>query len=72
MAAPGTLPSRTCWWSSFVVLVATPLVPAAGGDAILQHIAAHRSVHCLQQALWLAPNVLLGITFPALRPVPKT
>lgn len=52
--------------AALVVLVVTPPVPAAGGDAILQYIAAHRSVYILEQVLWLAPSVLLVVTFLAL------
>jgi hypothetical protein len=52
--------------SALVVLVVTPPAPAAGGEAILRYIAAHRSVYILEQVLWLAPSVLLVVTFLAL------
>ncbi len=41
-------------------------VPTAGGAAILQYIASHRSLYILTQALWLVPSVLLMVTFLAL------
>lgn len=48
------------------VLLVAPPAPAAGGEAILRYIAEHRSVYILEQALWLAPSVLLIVTFLAL------
>jgi drug/metabolite transporter superfamily protein YnfA len=43
-----------------------PVAPSSGGAATLQYIAQHRSVYILEQALWLAPSVLLIVVFLAL------
>ena len=43
-----------------------PPAPASGGAATLQYIASHRSFYILAQTLWLAPSVLLMVTFLAL------
>jgi hypothetical protein len=40
--------------------------PTSGGAATLQYIAEHRPVYILEQALWLAPSVLLTVVFLAL------
>lgn len=43
-----------------------PAAPTEGGAATLEYIAAHRAVYILAQVLWLAPSVLLIVTFLAL------
>src|SRR5512142_1200278 len=57
-----------------VATVLTFLVPAAptsGAAAILEYIAANRSVYMLEQVLWLVPSVLLTLVFLALYPALK-
>ncbi len=48
-----------------------PPPPEEGGGAILDYIAAHRTVYIVEQALWLAPSVLLTVAFLALAIVLK-
>jgi hypothetical protein len=48
-----------------------PEAPSSGGAATLQYIADHRALYILQQILWLAPSVLLMVTFLALWPALK-
>jgi hypothetical protein len=55
----------------FVVVFAVPAAPTSGGAATLDYIAAHRSIYILEQALWLAPSVLLTVVFLALYPALK-
>lgn len=43
-----------------------PPAPLSGGAATLQYIASQRSFYILAQTLWLAPSVLLMVTFLAL------
>ena len=43
-----------------------PAAPESGGAAMLEYIAAHRTVYMLEQVLWLAPSVLLMVVFLAL------
>ncbi|HET7037945.1 MAG TPA: hypothetical protein VFI42_19890, partial [Thermomicrobiaceae bacterium] len=43
-----------------------PAAPESGGAAVLEYIAAHRTVYILEQILWLAPSVLLMVVFLAL------
>jgi hypothetical protein len=58
----------------FVALIAvslaleftTPRQPDTGGEATLQHIAAHRKVYILKQALWYGPSVCAIVVFLAL------
>jgi hypothetical protein len=58
----------------FVALIAislalefmTPRQPEAGGAATLQHIASHRKVYILKQALWYGPSVCAIVLFLAL------
>jgi hypothetical protein len=45
---------------------AVPPPPAEGGAAILDYIAAHRTVYIVEQILWLAPSVLLTVATLAL------
>lgn len=49
-----------------VVEFTQPSAPTSGGVAVLEHIAAHRTVYIVQQILWLAPSVLLVVVFLAL------
>jgi hypothetical protein len=49
-----------------VIYFVVPPPPEEGGAAILDYIAAHRSVYILEQVLWLGPSVLLTVAFVAL------
>lgn len=53
---------------ALVVVVATPAPPTSGGAATLQYISAHRSLHILEQVLWLAPSLFAIVVFLALYP----
>jgi hypothetical protein len=58
----------------FVALIAvalaleltTPRPPASGGAATLEHIARHRTMYILKQALWLGPSVCAIVVFLSL------
>ncbi len=58
----------------FVALIAvslaleftTPRQPETGGAATLQHIAAHRKIYILKQALWYGPSVCAIVVFLSL------
>ena len=52
--------------AAMVVDFAVPAPPEAGGGAVLDYIAVHRSVYLLEQVLWLAPSVLLVVATLAL------
>jgi hypothetical protein len=52
--------------AALIVNFTVPTAPTEGGAAILDYIAAHRSVYLLEQVLWLAPSVPLMIVFLAL------
>ncbi len=56
---------------ALVIVFTVPPTPTAGGAAILEYIATHRSSYIVQQALWLLPSVLLIIVFLALYPALK-
>lgn len=56
---------------ALVVEISLGEYPTSGGAAVLEYIAAHRSVYILQQILWLMPSVLLMIVFLALYPALK-
>lgn len=51
---------------SLVLEFTTPRQPAAGGAATLQHIASHRKVYILKQALWYGPSVFAIVVFLSL------
>lgn len=51
---------------SLVLEFTTPRQPSAGGAATLQHIAAHRKVYILKQALWYGPSVFAIVVFLSL------
>lgn len=51
---------------SLVLEFTTPRPPDAGGAATLEHIAAHRKVYLLKQALWLGPSVFAMFVFLSL------
>lgn len=58
----------------FVALIVVSLVlefttsrpPDAGGAATLEHIAAHRKIYLLKQALWFGPSVCAIVVFLSL------
>jgi hypothetical protein len=43
----------------FYVVTPAPPLPAAGGGAMLEHIAANRVAYAIKQVLWIAPNLLM-------------
>jgi hypothetical protein len=51
---------------SLVLEFTTPRPPEAGGAATLEHIAAHRKLYLLKQALWLGPSVCAMVVFLSL------
>lgn len=51
---------------SLVLEFTTPRQPSAGGADTLQHIAAHRKVYILKQALWFGPSVFAIVVFLSL------
>ena len=54
-----------------VTTVVVPPAPTSGAAAILEYVAANRSVYILEQVLWLLPSVLLTVVFLALYPALK-
>jgi hypothetical protein len=53
---------------ALVVFVATPAPPspAAGGAAMLEHVAVNRYAYVVKQVLWVAPNLLMMVVVLAL------
>jgi hypothetical protein len=51
---------------SLVLEFTTPRPPEAGGAATLEHIASHRKLYLLKQALWLGPSVCAMVVFLSL------
>lgn len=51
---------------SLVLEFTTPRPPSSGGAATLEHIAAHRKVYLLKQALWYGPSVCAIVVFLSL------
>lgn len=51
---------------SLVLEFTTPRPPNTGGAATLEHIAAHRKLYLLKQALWLGPSVFAMVVFLSL------
>lgn len=51
---------------SLVLEFTTPRQPDAGGAATFQHIASHRKVYILKQALWYGPSVFAIVVFLSL------
>ena len=58
--------AATAYIVAVVVEFTLPSVPTSGGAAILEHIAAHRTVYILQQILWQGPSIFLIVLFLAL------
>ncbi len=54
-----------------VLTFVVPAAPTSGAAAILEYVAANRSVYMLEQVLWLLPSVLLTLVFLALYPALK-
>ena len=52
--------------AALAIVAATPQPPTSGGAAVLEYVAAHRSVYVVRQLLWLAPGLLLMVVFLAL------
>ncbi len=57
--------------TAVIVEFTLPSVPTTGGAAILEYIAAYRSLYILQQVLWLGPSILLTVVFLAFYPALK-
>lgn len=51
---------------SLVLEFTTPRPPSSGGAATLEHIAAHRKIYLLRQALWYGPSVCAIVVFLSL------
>lgn len=60
------LVATVAYIAATLVYFVVPAPPEEGGAAILEYIAAHRSVYIVEQVLWLAPSVLLTVAFLAL------
>jgi hypothetical protein len=49
-----------------VLAFSTPALPATGGAALLEYVAANRTLYVIKQVLWLTPSLLATLVFLAL------
>lgn len=52
--------------AALVIVTVSPAAAGSGGAALLEYVAAHRTLYLVRQLLWLAPSLLLMVTSLAL------
>ncbi len=52
--------------AALVIVTASPAAASSDGVALLEHVAAHRTLYLVRQLMWLAPSLFLMVTSLAL------
>lgn len=52
--------------AALVIVTVSPVAASSDGVALLEHVAAHRTLYLVRQLLWLAPSLFLMVTSLAL------
>jgi hypothetical protein len=52
--------------SALIMVIVVPAAPSSGGAQVLEYVHANRTSYLINQILWVAPSLLLIVTFLAL------